>query len=172
MDTYFIDRIVQWQPFFITVATVAGTLVGLLFISLSINKDAIVSTSNPALLRLARRSFSDFIFIVLISLFFLIPLQRGHALALELWAMALLKVRLLFSQMLKSSGSAPDYGRWKILCEYVMPVLATIGLVVAGIYLYNERLIGIYYYVVPVLATLLASGCSNAWQLLIMEKRS
>jgi len=30
-----------WQPFFITVATVAATLVGLLFVSLSINRDTI-----------------------------------------------------------------------------------------------------------------------------------
>ena len=53
----FTERIVQWQPFFITVATVAGTLVGLLFISLSINRDAVAA--NQTLLRLARRSFSD-----------------------------------------------------------------------------------------------------------------
>ncbi len=53
----FTERVVQWQPFFITVATVAGTLVGLLFISLSINREAI--TADHKLLRLARRSFGD-----------------------------------------------------------------------------------------------------------------
>jgi hypothetical protein len=32
------QQIVLWQPFFITMATVAATLVGLLFVSLSINR--------------------------------------------------------------------------------------------------------------------------------------
>ena len=171
MDDYFVNRIVQWQPFFITVATVAGTLVGLLFISLSINRDAIVSTSNPALFRLARRSFSDFIFIVLISLFFLIPLQDGAHLAVELWAMAVLKARFLFNQIRQASRGAEKPTWQDLLREYVFPILSLAGLVMAGIELHSEHLMGVYNYVVPVLATLLASGCSNAWQLLIMEKK-
>jgi len=172
MDDYFINRIVQWQPFFITVATVAGTLVGLLFISLSINRDIVAPTANPAQLRLARRSFADFIFIVLISLYFLIPLQNGHYLALELWIIGALKARLLFKQIRQASRGAEKPTWAGLVREYVFPILSVAGLVMAGIELYGEHMMGVYNYVVPVLATLLASGCSNAWQLLIMEKRS
>src|ERR1051325_5298678 len=95
MPESFVERIVQWQPFFITVATVAGTLVGLLFISLSINRDAIVG--NHTLFRLARRSFADFIFILLIALFFLIPLQGGFQLSLELWGIGFLKLKTVLT---------------------------------------------------------------------------
>ena len=35
---------------------------------------------------------------------------------------------------------------------------------------YREYLLGIFYFAVPVIATLLVTGCSNAWRLLIMEK--
>ncbi|MGH7994463.1 MAG: hypothetical protein ACREDQ_13155 [Limisphaerales bacterium] len=164
----FADRIVQWQPFFITVATLSGTLVGLLFISLSINREAI--TANRTLLRLARRSFSDFIFILLISLFFLIPLQGGFHLGIELWAIGVLKTKLMFQQMLELSGGGQKLSWWDLTCEYVLPVLSTAGLAIGGWRIYQESLLGVYYFVVPVIATLLATACSNAWRLLIMEK--
>jgi hypothetical protein len=168
MPTSFIDRIVQWQPFFITVATVAGTLVGLLFISLTINREAIVG--NHVQFRLARRSFSDFIFILLISLFFLIPLQAGLHLALELWGIGLLKAKVVFAQMREARGGERS-SWWNLACEYILPVLSIVGLAVGGWRIYDEHLLGVYYFIVPVVATLLATACSNAWRLLIMEKK-
>jgi len=164
----FIERIGQWQPFFTTVATVAGTLVGLLFISLSINRDAI--TANHTQFRLARRSFSDFIFILLIALFFLIPLQGGFHLGIELWGIGILKTNVVFKQMLEARG-VEKMSLWNLTCEYVLPVLSIVGLAVGGWRIYHESLLGVYYFVVPVIATLLATACSNAWQLLIMEKK-
>jgi hypothetical protein len=77
----FEQQIVLWQPFFTTVATVAATLVGLLFVSLSINRDKITAGSNRLLLRIAQRSFSDFIIVLLVALFFLIPGEGRRALA-------------------------------------------------------------------------------------------
>jgi hypothetical protein len=143
--------------------------VGLLFISLSINREAI--TANHTLLRLARRGFADFIFILLIGLFFLIPLQGGFHLGIELWAIGVLKTRLVLQQIFAASGDAQKLSSWNLACEYVFPVLAILGLAVGGWRIYNESLLGIYYFVVPVIATLLTTACSNAWQLLIMETK-
>jgi len=168
MPANFADRIVQWQPFFMTVATVAGTLVGLLFISLSINRDAV--TANHTLLRLARRSFSDFIFILLIALFFLIPHQGGFHLGIELWGIGILKVRIMLQQIFEAWGKAQKLSLWNLTCEYVLPVLSVAGLAVGGWRTYHESLSGVYFCVVPVIATLLATAGSNAWRLLIMEK--
>ena len=118
-----------------TVATVAGTLVGLLFISLSINRDAV--TANHALLRLARRSFSDFIFILLIALFFLIPLQGGFHLGIELWGIGVLKVRVMLQQIFEASGKAQKLSWWNLTCEYVLPVLSIVGLAIGGWRIYH-----------------------------------
>ncbi len=165
----FVERIVQWQPFFVTVATVAGTLVGLLFISLSINRDAI--TANHTQFRLARRSFFDFIFILLISLFFLIPLQGGFYLGIELWAIGILKAKVLMRQIAEVWNDEQESSLWNLTCEYVLPMVSIIGLAIGGWRIYHESLLGVYYFVVPVIATLLATACSNAWQLLIIEKK-
>ncbi len=166
----FNERILLWQPFFITVATVAATLVGLLFVSLSINRDTITSESNRHLLRLARRSFSDFIFVLLIALFFLIPLQSGHTLGIELVVIGIFRVRLLFRQI-KTSGGGQKADALDLAREYVLPVLSTAGLLVAGLGLYEESIKAVYYFVVPVNAILLITACSNAWLLLVMEKK-
>jgi len=151
-----------------TVATVAGTLVGLLFISLSINRDAIVT--KPTLRRLARRGFLDFIFILLIALFFLIPMQGGFYLGIELWGIGILKARVVLQQIFEASSNAQKSAWWNLTCEYVLPVLSIAGLAVSGWRIYHGDVSGVYYFIVPVIATLLATAGANAWRLLIMEK--
>src|SRR3569833_3970971 len=79
----FEEQILKWQPFFITLATVAGTLIGLLFNSLSLTRDKVVS--NPEVFRLARRGYADFLHVVLVSLFFLIPVEGNKSLGFVLF---------------------------------------------------------------------------------------
>jgi len=169
----FSERIVQWQPFFITVATLAGTLVGLLFISLSLNREKITSESNRVLFRLARRSFTDFLNVVLISFFFLIPDQESGTLGIEMFVIGLLRIKRLFGQITSSSGEGRKPTLMDLVREYVFPVLSTGGLLVAGFRMYqggDEAKYAIYFFVVPVIATLLFTACSNAW-LLLMERK-
>ncbi len=78
---------------------------------------------------------------------------------------------MVLTQILQASGDQQKPSFWNLTCEYVLPVLSIVGLAIGGWRIYNETLSGIYYFVVPVIATLLATGCSSAWQLLIMEKR-
>ena len=171
MDSpYFSERLLLWQPFFITVAGVSGTLVGLLFMSLSLNREQITAAENRRLFRLARRSFSDFLYVLLIALFFLIPLQNGHHLGTELLVLGAFRVRLFFAQIWSvATGQKPAL--LDLVWEYVLPVLATVGLVIAGVQMYEGEIITVHYFVVPVIATLLVTACSKAWQLLIMEKK-
>ncbi len=167
----FDEQILKWQSFFITLATVAGTLIGLLFISLSLTRDKVVS--NPVVFRLARRSFSDFLHVVLVSLFFLIPAEGNKALGMELLLVGILRIKLLFKQAKFRVGSGQKSTVLKMVSEYVMPVLSTAGLLIAGVEIYlggDNAIASIYYVVVPVIATLLFSACSNAWLLLMEEK--
>jgi len=167
----FEEQILKWQPFFITLATVAGTLIGLLFISLSLTRDKVVS--NPEVFRLARRGFADFLHVVLVSLFFLIPVEGNKSLGIELFAVGILRTRLLFKQMISPAGRGPKSAALKLISEFIMPILSTVGLLIAGIEIYrggNDAVLSIYYVVVPVIATILFSACSNAWLLLMEEK--
>jgi len=165
----FDEQILKWQPFFITLATVAGTLIGLLFISLSLTRDKVIS--NPHVFRLARRSFADFMHVVLVSLFFLIPAQSNAPLGIELFVVGILRFKLLFKQMISPAGHGGGLPR--LISEFVPPVISTAGLLIAGIEIYRggkDANLAIYYVVVPVIATLMFSACSNAWLLLMEEK--
>jgi cytochrome b561 len=169
----FDEQILKWQPFFITLATVAGTLIGLLFISLSLTRDKVVS--NPEGFRLARRSFADFLHVVLVSLFFLIPSEGNKSLGIELFLVGILRIKLLVRQMKSPAGNNQKRTLPKRLSEFVMPILSTVGLLVAGAEIYqggNDAIGSIYYVVVPVIAILLFNACSNAWLLLMEENAS
>jgi len=168
---HFDERVQQWQPFFTTVATVAATLVGLLFVSLSLNREKIASEPDQMLLRLARRSFSDFLFVLLIALFFLIPFQGSTGLAIELFGLGAFRIRWLVLQFLSQAKherkpTAPTWVR-----EYMLPVLTVIGLLIAGAGIYEEELAAINWFVVPVIGSLLLRASWNAWLLLILERK-
>jgi hypothetical protein len=165
----FDEHILQWQPFFTTVASVSATLVGLLFVSLSLNREKIAGESNRVLLRLARRSFSDFLFVVLIALFFLIPGEGRRYLAMELLALSAIRLRWLLAQIISSARGGQKPAAMDLVREYLLPVLTVLGLVVAGIGIFQENILAVYYFIVPVIATLLLRASWNAWLLLIME---
>ena len=167
----FDEHISRWQPFFTTVAAVAATLVGLLFVSLSINREKMVADSNCVLMRLARRTFSDFLLVLLIALFFLIPEQGRLALTVELFALAVLRLRWLMAQIKSPAPNGPKPAAMDLVREYLLPALTVLGLVVAGIGIFHGNILAIYWFIVPVIATLLSRASWNAWLLLILENK-
>jgi hypothetical protein len=167
----FDQQIVLWQPFFTTVAAVSATLVGLLFVSLSLNREKIAAASNRVLLRLAERSFSDFIIVLLIALFFLIPLEGRRALAFELVGLAAFRLRRLVIQIMANFRNGQSKTTGGVLMEYLLPAFTILGLVASGIGIYREDIRAIYYCTVPVIAILLTRASRNAWLLLIMENQ-
>jgi len=63
----------HWHDFFLMTGTAAVTLVGLLFVALSFNLDVVLHESKTHLLGLARQTFLGFLYVLFISLLFLIP---------------------------------------------------------------------------------------------------
>jgi len=169
-EGHFENMVTLWQPFFTTIATVSATLVGLLFVSLSINREKITSGPNDELLRLAKRSFGDFLLVLLIAIFFLIPIQGSRYLTIELVSLGILRAWTLMRRFLelRKDERRPKY--IDVLREYMLPILTTLGLLIASIEIHRNNILGVYYFVVPVIATLIIRASWNAWLLLIMEK--
>jgi len=165
----FDEYVLQWQPFFTTVAAVSATLVGLLFVSLSLNRDKLAANSSGALLRVARRTFSDFLLVLLIALFFLIPNQGRHPLSLELIMLALFRLKWLATQIISAFRGDEKFTPRDLIHEYSLPLLSILGLAAAGVGIYQGNILAVYYFIVPVIASLLFRASRNAWLLLIME---
>jgi hypothetical protein len=165
----FDEKIILWQPFFTTVAAVSATLVGLLFVSISLN-ERISADANRELMRLARRSFSDFLVVLLVALFFLIPNQGQKALAIELLAMGVFRVRWMTLQIIHAMKREHKPANMVVVREYLLPGLGVIGIFGAAIGINFYGVIAVYYFVVPVIAVMLTRASWNAWLLMLLER--
>lgn len=72
----------RWHDFYLLSGTAAVTLVGLLFVALSFHLDAILDDARTNHLAAARMAFLNFLFVLVLSLFFLMPRVQGQVLGL------------------------------------------------------------------------------------------
>ena len=63
----------SWHDFYVTMGTASASLIGLLFVALSINLDAVTGPSRDDLRAFAEQAFSSFSLVLLIAVLFLIP---------------------------------------------------------------------------------------------------
>src|SRR5512135_2035878 len=80
----FAMAVATWHDFYLMVGTAAATLIGLLFVSLSLNLDLITRTVNADLRDLATHTFGDFMSVLMFAVVFLIPDQVPLGLGLPL----------------------------------------------------------------------------------------
>jgi len=83
LDT-FVQSVEYWHDFYIMIGTAAATLMGLLFVSLSINAEKVAPKGNKDLRVLAAQTFTSFICMLLFAVLFLIPKQGPLGLGIPL----------------------------------------------------------------------------------------
>jgi len=166
----FTEQLTSWQFFFSTVAAASATLTGLLFVSLSLNIEKIKSPAGRAMLGTARRSFEDFLYVLMIALVFLVPHPAPIGLAIALFVLGAARGLGLVRNILRSRrGGRRRPPASETLREYALPALACVGLTAVGILI----LLGItqsIFGLVIVIAALLTTASWNAWLLLVEER--
>lgn len=159
-----------WEPFFTTTGAAVATLAGLLFVSLSLNRDKLTAPENKPMLRLAQRCFADFLYVLFICMIFLIPDQGKHALAIELLLISVGRIQRLIRH---ARDATHDVSRrllsWQTLQEYSFHAFCLIGMVINSVLIYYGNELAPYLDAF-IIITLIASACWNAWLLLVMEK--
>lgn len=167
--TTFAEQLRDWQLFYSTVSLAAATLAGLLFVSLSLHPNVIRGGGEKPLLVLARKSFGDYLYVLMLGLVFLVPHQVPLGLAVALFALGASRgigfVRQWQSSPRQRGKWTPAHG----LREIVFPALASGGLVIVGIEVLRGDMVAIYGLVI-VIAALLASASWNAWLILVEEE--
>jgi hypothetical protein len=78
MDT-FAQAVEGWHDFYLMIGAAAATLVGLLFVSLSLNVDAITREANADLRMLAAQTFTRFLNVVMLAVSATWPVRRGNS---------------------------------------------------------------------------------------------
>jgi hypothetical protein len=156
--------------FYATLATATATLVGLLFVSLSINIDLINQPQNAHLLRKARQAFASFLYILTISLNFLIPHSVTTSLGPLLLILSALGVYGLARRISEALREPNHSGRLnRYLREYWLLLIAFVGMfaVAIGVLLGNTDSL---YWLVGVWMVLLVSASRDCWTLLVQVR--
>lgn len=169
MDS-FTESLQTWQLFYATVATVAATLTGLLFVSLSLNRERLKGSRARDVISIARSTFGDFLYVLMIALVFIVPHRIPIGLTVALLALGITSG----AGTIIRETSRPRRRRKRVnqlvvmIRRIALPTIASLGLIFVAIEIALDNYVAIYGLVV-VIAALLVTACWNAWQLLIEE---
>jgi VanZ family protein len=163
----FLEDLPSWQLFYATVGTAAATLTGLLFVSLSLNRERLKGKSAEKTKGIARQTFGDFLYVLMISLVFIVPHQIPFSLTIALLVLGFSRGIGFLREAGKIMGNA-SADKQVIVKEIGLPLTASLGLIIVAIAV-GFGLTNAIYGLVIVVAALLISACWNAWLLLMEE---
>ncbi len=95
----FSAQVANWTAFYSTLAAVAATFAGLLFVSVSIRFTELSSAKHADLRVLARHTFGCYLYLVVFSLVILIPGQQPLGVGLPLAILGLMAVKQTVGQL-------------------------------------------------------------------------
>jgi hypothetical protein len=147
--------------------TASASLIGLLFVALSLNLDSIIGDSRDDLRAFAEQAFNSFSAVLLIAVFFLIPQQGAGFLGALYVALGLIAgYRLLRRAPAVWRGRRRDRLGDAVLWRFVLTTVALAGLVASGIGLVVDQP-SAQYWLVAVIIGLLMSAARSSWDLLV-----
>jgi hypothetical protein len=160
-----------WHDFFLLAGTAAVTLVGLLFVAISIHIDALVHPRREALLAVARAVLMSFVMVMVLSLAALMPVAGGRVLGIQCVAlgvvgsvMTLLQVRQL------GNHDHVHFTRLAARRRLLIPVIGYAWLVWGGIGLAG-RDASAFSQVMFAVVLLLGNALGTSWDLLVRVAR-
>ena len=162
----FADQIQTWEGFFTTVAGLAATLAGLLFVGLGLNPRIMAPDGPPGMRVLAAQTFHHFLVLLVIALIALAPTETARPLAITLLIVGVqgvVRVGLDLRQARRAHD--PHWGMLQALARSVWPAAAYALCLSLGVDLWDEVPDALGSMVVVVLL-LLVHVSINCWDLL------
>jgi hypothetical protein len=161
----FAREVETWHDFFMLSGTAAATLLGLLFVAVSLRPD-IRSQNNDSFQRtIVGHSFSNYLAVLLFSLYFLIPNQDRTGFAVEFFLTSLFPLVNLIRSFLRLRES-PELTRGDRLWIFAIPMLCYLAGMIVAILLYTIDDSEISWFV-PIVAFLLAVPTRSSLELIL-----
>lgn len=159
-----------WHEYYLLAGTAAVTLMGLLFVSLSIHLERVTHQSGRHLEAMAREAFSSFLIVLFISMMMLVPDAARRPLGTSLvafgvfrGAQTLARIRGMLARRPAPSGVGPR----GVVLRFAFPLFGSLLMVYAGIMLLR----GAFDVGLPLLMTacvlLIADATRSAYELLM-----
>jgi hypothetical protein len=167
----FSQTISNWETFYLLMGTASVTLIGLLFIAISINLDVVRNESYPDLQLFAAVTLNCFFYVLVFSFLFLIPNQTPLGLGLPIFlfgGVGLTNTVNQWRRAMKIDRSKMSHSRIGkgISRRFILPILCLVGLVIISVMLLFGSTAGLYSLVFVTLL-LVGSATQNAWFLLV-----
>jgi hypothetical protein len=164
--TDFSQIVTDWETFYLLTGTAAATLMGLLFVAVSINIEAFHEQARPDMQHFAALTFNCFFYALLVSILFLVPKLSPPGLGIPLLLLGGLGLANAMMQQRRARRIQINGRGTSIASRFTVPILCLAGLTIigAGVILQITQSL---YGLVPVIIFLLASASVNAWTLLV-----
>lgn len=167
MNLAYDAEVMKWHDFYVTVGAASATLAGLLFVGLSLHLSIVVSHSDVR--QLARATLTDFLAVLLIALFMLIPTGASWQTGIEL------TISAAGGMLFVSRAAAGARREWRLhemrssllLTRFGLSLAALAGQVAVGILLLTGQTTLAIGGLVAVVLVLLLVAVRNAWDLLV-----
>jgi hypothetical protein len=121
-----------WEQFFEMLGGVAATLLGLLFVSVSINAETILGPGHTHSRRLAEQAFQNYIMVLITSLLIVIPTMVPTALGQTLLWMSGIWGLWAVSRAVRSIMNSEALGWVRLARRYAVTLLGFATLIYAG----------------------------------------
>lgn len=159
--------LINWESFFSTLASVTSTLAGLLFVSLSLNLKQLTRPEYSLTRRVAGMCFILYLYVIIISLSFLVPYVGARSLASLLVSAGFLGLldSARFAGQTRSAcpeGEVKRYFRRRLNWS----IVDHLGLLSTAVGVYFGWL-GAVHWLAAILMWMIASATMRAWDLLI-----
>lgn len=157
-----------WRDYYLLACTIGATLLGLLFVAVSVNAEVILSGEHDDLKYLAQQAYQTYMAVVLLGLLFLFP-NWGWYQASELFgvlgasglAWSTYRVVRIFPAARKR------FGRTRTLRRMAFPVAAFGMMVASGWWMQNQVVVTPLMLVGIAVVVLLSSATATSWDLLV-----
>ena len=160
------DIIASWHDFYFMLGGASATLVGLLFVALSLRLNRVREAERVDLRAFVWQTFGNFIYVVLVSAVMLIPTLVPIGLGLPLIIMGSIGLFDTISQFRKVQRSQRREWGVRTLRLFALPVAAFIGLDVIAATILAGHTDGLYW-MVAVMLILVTTAAGNAYRLLV-----
>jgi len=89
----FVETVESWHDFYMLTGSAAATLIGLIFVAVSLHIDVIATAKKSSdIITLARQTFSNFIFILSFAFIFMVPSDTPFGIGVPLLSLGILGV--------------------------------------------------------------------------------
>jgi hypothetical protein len=162
-----------WHDYFLLAGTAAATLMGLLFVSLSIHLEKVVHERGKHLEAMARESCASFVIVLALSLMMLAPELARRSLGGSLIILAGVRATMTVFRMrqMLSPAARRGFGGRNMVVRFLFPLLAVASLAWAGTRLLagdvEDAMVGI----MSACLLLIADATRSAYELLVRTAR-